>query len=207
MRLNLALRQAVLATHVGAFAGPGGSPSGSAFGFDFWSREADSARLGVGVECVQATAMTWGNESHLRNDAQAFLAGPGVSIGGIVASLKAGKADSTMVESTPDGFSRGQRSGMTIGKVSVTYPIRVTDRLELAVSASRHALLETGSKPAWQRQVFLATKETGRPGSLALTDDDPGSRRDPYRSTAQPGDFLDRAMTVGFSLLFRFPSN
>jgi|GEM_PF-2453624 len=202
-KFKLAFRQAVLATHVGAFAGSGGGPSGNMFGFDIWSREAASARLGFGIESVQATALTMENGNYSRNDAQAFLAGPELSIGGIVVSLKAGKTDSIEIESTPAGFSRGQQSGITIGKFSLSCPIDVTEKVAVAFSASRHVRLGGGSTPVWQRQAFHATEESGVQGGLALTDEAPGSRRDPHFSTAAPGDFLDRATTVGISLVYR----
>ena len=203
-KFKLAFRRAALATHVGAFAGPGGGPAGNAFGFDIWSREAASARLGFGIESMQATALTMENGSHSRNDAQAFLAGPELFIGGIAASLMAGKTDSTVIESTPDGFSRGQQSGITIGKFTLSCPIDVTERVAIAFSASRHVRLGGGSTPVWQRQAFRARQESGGQGGLALTDEAPGSRRDPHFSTAAPGDFLDRATTVGVSLIYRF---
>jgi hypothetical protein len=200
--INTMICRGMVATHLGLFGGPG-SPQGAGFGIEAWPWEAAATPVGFGIEAIQATSASQDRGNQTRREAQAILAGPALTFGGIQTSIKAGQADATMTSSTDRDFARGQQSGILLGKASITFPINVSKQLAIALSASRLGLLSPGSTPSWQKQALLAREGTGNPGGIALTGDTASVQPAPDGSMSVPGDFLDRKTTVGISLIYK----
>jgi hypothetical protein len=200
--INTMICRGMVATHLGLFGGPG-SPQGAGFGIESWPWEAAATPVGFGIEAIQATSASQDRGNQTRREAQAILAGPSLSLGEIETSFKFGQAEATVTKTSGNDFTIGQQSGLLLAKMTLNLPLAVSDGVTMALSVSRLALLNHGSTPSWQKQVFLARQGAGNSNGLALTGDTTVPPRDEGEPRRSPGDFLDRTTTVGLSLVYK----
>ena len=195
LRIKLGLSRGVLLANIGAFTGSGGA-IGTGFGIEL--------PPGIAIETLQWTVASKSRDGTQRHEAQMILAGVATKLGPLKGSIKFGSAGATATASSPDDFGRSRQQALTIGSVGLSYPIKVTERLALTLTAGQLTTLSAGTSPTWEHQTYLSPK--GPPGArarLGLTSNSTMDKPEP--SHPRPGDFLGRITMLGIGLNLEIP--
>ena len=195
LRIKLGLSRGVLLANIGAFTGSGGA-IGTGFGIEL--------PPGIAIETLQWTVASKSRDGTQRHEAQMILAGVTAKLGPLKGSIKFGSAGATATASSPDDFGRSRQQGLTIGSVGLSYPMKLTERLALTLTAGQLKTLSAGSPPTWEHQTYLSPK--GPPGArakLGLTSNSTMDEPEPFHP--RPGDFLGRITMLGIGLNLEIP--
>jgi hypothetical protein len=195
LRIKLGLSRGVLLANIGAFTGSGGA-IGTGFGIEL--------PPGIAIETLQWTVASKSRDGTQRHEAQMILAGVTTKLGPLKGSIKFGSAGATATASSPDDFGRSRQQALTIGSVGLSYPIKLTERLALTLTAGQLKTLSAGTPPTWEHQTYLSPK--GPPGArarLGLTSNSTMDKPEP--SHPRPGDFLGRITMLGIGLNLEIP--
>ncbi len=187
-----------MATNIGAFTGSTGSDRviGTGFGIEF--------PPGLAIESLQVTGSSKAGGAFQRNEAQMILAGVTANLGPITGSLQYGSADAISTATSSDDFRRSRQQGITVGSLALSYPIKLTERLALTMTAKHLKTLAAGNPATWEHQTYIPQKgPLGASARLGLASN--LNNKDLEPSPQSPGIFLSRLTTLGIGITWEIP--
>lgn len=195
LRIKSGLSRGLLLANIGAFTGADGT-IGTSFGIE--------VPPGIAIESLQWTGHSKSGGSVQRYEAQMILAGGTTKLGPIRGSMKFGSAAATATDSSSAAFSRSWQQGITVGCVDLAYPIKLTERLALTLTARQLNTLSAGNPVKWEKQTYQASKgQSKASGRLGLTSNSNGDGTE--SPPPDPGRFLDQVTTFGLGLNLEIP--